>query len=211
MSIKSKPEIKVSPLWLSEAASISTEQSADSSAGEPERAQTLPATSKHRRSTIPLAASLTVELPEQDKLNGMDPTAVFRTTPHERIRMFKQGVPARKLDVLAEQMGVTKDLLVATLRLSKSTLHRKRMAEEALTQDESERLLGLVALIGQVQVMVEESGNPAGFNAAAWFSHWMQLPLPALGGVAPARYLDSIEGQKLVSTLLSYAQSGAYA
>ena len=67
------------------------------------------------------------------------------------------------------------------------------------------------ALIGMVQTMVEQSGEPAGFNAARWVSDWLTSPLPALAGATPASYMDTFEGQKLVAELLSMSQSGAYA
>jgi uncharacterized protein (DUF2384 family) len=59
--------------------------------------------------------------------------------------------------------------------------------------------------------MVEESGNAADFNAAEWVSQWLDQPLPALGGKLPAEFMDTSEGQILVSGLVSRMQSGAYA
>lgn len=59
--------------------------------------------------------------------------------------------------------------------------------------------------------MVRESGNADQFDAAKWVSNWLTAPLPALGGQTPASYMDTFEGQKLVSNLLAQAQSGAYA
>jgi hypothetical protein len=66
-------------------------------------------------------------------------------------------------------------------------------------------------LIAQVQTMVEESGNPNGFDAARWVQEWLQKPLPALGGKRPVEYTSTQEGRELVGRLLAMAQSGAYA
>lgn len=77
--------------------------------------------------------------------------------------------------------------------------------------DESERVLGVETLIGMVQSMVEQSGDPIGFDAARWLANWLSEPLPALTGATPASYMDTFEGQKLVAELLSMSQSGAYA
>jgi len=66
-------------------------------------------------------------------------------------------------------------------------------------------------LIGLVQTMVEQSGNPEGFDAKLWVCDWLSHPLPALGGKMPASYIDTLEGQKLVVELLAMSQSGAYA
>jgi putative toxin-antitoxin system antitoxin component (TIGR02293 family) len=136
---------------------------------------------------------------------------VFLTPPHERVDAIKRGVPAKHINVLARRMDVAKETLMSTLRLSRATVDRKARDNKALSQDESERVLGVEYLIGQVENMVKESGNPEGFDAAKWVSSWLDSPLPALGGRTPASYMDTVEGQKLVSNLLATAQSGAYA
>ena len=108
-------------------------------------------------------------------------------------------------------MQVTKESLIATLGLSRATLSRKARADATLARDESERVLGIEALIGQAQAMIEESGDPAQFDAPRWMARWINAPLPALGGATPASYLDTVEGQKLIGGLLAMTQSGAYA
>jgi uncharacterized protein (DUF2384 family) len=74
-----------------------------------------------------------------------------------------------------------------------------------------ERRRAVKMLIAQVQTMVEESGNPNGFDAARWVQEWLQKPLPALGGKRPVEYMSTQEGRELVGRLLAMAQSGAYA
>ncbi|MES2351198.1 MAG: antitoxin Xre-like helix-turn-helix domain-containing protein [Pseudomonadota bacterium] len=141
----------------------------------------------------------------------LDPAGVYRSAPHERITALKAGVPARHIDALASRMKITKESLIDTLRLSRATVNRKARSEGALSQDESERVLGMECLIGQVHAMVEESGELEGFDAAKWLGRWLFQPLPALGGKTSASFMDSIEGQKVISNLLAMTQSGAYA
>jgi len=136
---------------------------------------------------------------------------VFLSPPSERINTIKRGVPAEHINVLAERMDIAKEALIDTLGLARATVNRKARDNKPLSQDESERVLGIEYLIGQVENMVKESGNPEGFDAAKWVSNWLKSPLPALGGQTPASYMDTVEGQKLVSNLLATAQSGAYA
>jgi uncharacterized protein (DUF2384 family) len=138
--------------------------------------------------------------------DAFDPTRVYRFAPHDRIVAVKTGVPARHIDALAARMKISREKLTGMLRLS-----RKAPLEELLSQDESERVLGMEYLIGQVQTMVEESGEPDGFDSAAWLGQWMFKQVPALGGKTPASFMDSIEGQKMISNLLAMSQSGAYA
>lgn len=136
---------------------------------------------------------------------------VYLAPPHERIDAIKLGVPAAHIGELAKVMHISKDALIDILRMPRATVNRWARASKPLPPDESERVLGVEYLIGQVENMVKESGNADGFDAARWVSDWLHAPLPALGGRKPAAYLDTIEGQKLVGSLLSMAQSGAYA
>lgn len=136
---------------------------------------------------------------------------IYMSAPHERIEAIRRGVPAEMVGRLSKKMEIPKESLIGTLGLSRATLSRKERERKALSKDESERILGVQALIGQVEQMVRESGDPSDFNAAKWVSGWLDSPLPALGGHKPAAYMDTIEGQKLVSNLLAMAQTGAYA
>ena len=65
-------------------------------------------------------------------------------------------------------------------------------------------------LVGLVQQMVNEGGDPVGFDAHAWTVDWLTHPVPALGGACPADYLQTEDGRAVVETLLMQIQSGAY-
>lgn len=135
---------------------------------------------------------------------------VFEADAMERVRIVKQGVPASVVDVMARRMAIPKERLVGTLGLARATIDRKARENKALSTDESSRVLGMARLVGQVQAMVEESGNPEGFNAAEWVAGWLERPLAALGGQRPAELMDTPEGQGIVSQLVARMQSGAY-
>lgn len=68
----------------------------------------------------------------------------------------------------------------------------------------------VLALATLVQRLVDESGNPLGFDALTWTKHWLDRPVPALGGARPAEYMATAEGRALVETLVLRMQSGAY-
>lgn len=135
---------------------------------------------------------------------------VFRAGRKEHVRMIRAGLPAsdakRILSALALPMGEA----MRALRLSPATMNRKVALRQSLAPEESERLLGVARLIGQIQAMVEESGDPEGFDAEKWVSRWLREPVPALGGERPIDLLDTMEGQALVSETLARMQSGAY-
>jgi len=134
----------------------------------------------------------------------------YEAAPRERIAEIRRGIPARRIGELSVAMDLPKDKLMDFLGLSRATVNRKAQSNQALARDESERVVGVQVLVGQVQALVEESGV-GGFDAARWVARWLGEPLPALGGDRPADYLDTIEGQKLVGQLLAMAGSGAYA
>jgi putative toxin-antitoxin system antitoxin component (TIGR02293 family) len=136
---------------------------------------------------------------------------VFASTADVRVKMIKSGVAAIEVGEIARKMKEPKERLYKLLRLSRATVDRKVRANERLSTDDSERVLGMSLLIGQVEAMVAESGDPSGFDAARWLARWLDQPLPALNDEHPADYMDTIEGQKLVSNLLAVMQSGAYA
>jgi putative toxin-antitoxin system antitoxin component (TIGR02293 family) len=135
----------------------------------------------------------------------------YQFNAQERIAVIRQGIPASTIGNLSSRMGMSKETLLSSLGLSRATISRKEKDATLLSKDESERVLGVETLIGMVQTMVEQSGEPSVFDAARWVANWLTKPLPALAGATPASYMDTFEGQKLVAELLSMSQSGAYA
>lgn len=136
---------------------------------------------------------------------------IFRATPEDRIRMIRQGVPARKAKRMISDLHFDQQALFGALNLKTATVNRKAARNEALSADESERVIGIARLVGQLEAIVEESGDPHGFDAPQWLSSWLREPLPALGGMQPLALLDTMEGQALVSETLAKVQSGAFA
>jgi len=131
--------------------------------------------------------------------------------PIDRIGMVKAGLPAKLLATLAGDMQAPRERLYAWLGIARTTANRKVKDDDILSQDESERVLGLASLVGQVQKIVLESGNPEGFDAARWTADWLEQPNDALGGRPPGEFMDTADGRALVSGLVAQMQSGAYA
>lgn len=135
----------------------------------------------------------------------------YSADPITRVHAIKAGIPAKFVEELVADMHVPKEWLLPTLGISTATFNRKKNKSEPLSKDDSERVMGIARLVGQVQNMVQESGDSTGFNAAQWVAQWLDDPLPALGGMKPKDLMDTAEGQAIVSDLISRAQSGAYA
>ena len=128
----------------------------------------------------------------------------------DRIHLIRSGLPAHRVGELSSIMNMPKEALMDALGLSRATINRKVQREQTLSPQESERVMGMQALIGQVQAMITTE-NSADFDAAKWLAAWLAAPLPALGGATPASFMDTVEGQKYVSNLLEMTQGGAYA
>jgi putative toxin-antitoxin system antitoxin component (TIGR02293 family) len=136
---------------------------------------------------------------------------IYRSAPLDRIKRVKAGVSAAEAKEILCDLAIPSGRISAVLGIPASTLNRKAKGAQKLSTDEGERVLGLAKLVGQVQAMVEDSGDPKGFDARAWTAHWLNEPLPALGGARPVDLMDTMEGQGLVSDMLARIQSGAYA
>lgn len=136
---------------------------------------------------------------------------LFSSSPMERIALVKAGMPAGTLITLARDMAAPRELLYRWLGLARTTANRKVRADERLDLDDSERVLDLARLIGQVEQIVAESGDAAGFSPAKWTASWLQTANPALNGRQPGEFMDTTEGRALVANLVARMQSGAYA
>ena len=61
-----------------------------------------------------------------------------------------------------------------------------------------------------VRRMVDESGDPTGFDAQAWLDHWLSVVVPALGDRRPLGVLNAPGGLEVLRSLLLQAQYGAF-
>jgi len=142
---------------------------------------------------------------------GLSYLEVFRATPFERIRLVREGVDAAQAKRLLADLSLGQGIGLRALNLSTATINRKAKGGQALSPEESERVIGAAKLVGQVEAMVRESGEIDGFDAPAWMARWLTEPLPALGGTRPIELMDTMEGQGVVANALAKLQGGAYA
>ena len=136
---------------------------------------------------------------------------LYRATPQERISLIKQRVRAADAKHLFADLTISQGAGFKALNLATATVNKKAKQGDLLTPEESERVIGVAKLVGQVEIMLEESGATPGFDPRAWLARWLTEPLAAFGGTRPADLLDTMEGQGLVATALAQVQSGAYA
>lgn len=137
--------------------------------------------------------------------------STYRATPLQRIDLIRRGIPAAQAKRILADLQIGQAAGLKALNLSTATVNKKAKHGETLTPEESERIIGLANLIGQLEAMIADSGDPANFDARAWLARWLTEPLPAFGGIPPAALLDTMEGQGLIASALTKIQSGAYA
>lgn len=147
----------------------------------------------------------------QGSKHGLVYLNIYRSSPQARIEMIRSGVKAGDAKQMIGDLHFDQQALLRALNLKTATVNRKAARNEALSREESERVLGIASLVGQLQAIVEESGDPTGFDATRWLSQWLREPLAALGGEKPLSLLDTMEGQSLVADTLAKVQSGAFA
>jgi uncharacterized protein (DUF2384 family) len=139
---------------------------------------------------------------------------LYQTTPTDRIDLIRSGVNAADFKAFVGRLDIQQEKVFFMLDIATATVNRKASRNEALSREDSEKVLGMAKLIGQVETMLEASGDPdqmQNFNAARWLTRWMEEPIPALAGASPSQYMDTIEGQEMISKLLAQMQTGAYA
>lgn len=149
-------------------------------------------------------------LSAQDALPMPTPLAWLEVPLDDRIRLLRQGVPASWVREAEEATALGRSTLCALLGLKLSTINRKLNQKLRLSPDESERLMGLQRLIGEVEAVVRDCGDGQGFAAGRWLASWLQRPNQALGGATPASYLDTAEGREQLGRLIGAQRSGAY-
>lgn len=184
-------------------------------------ASTAKATSARKSKVLAYASAKSVSLADGRKAAGTTASGVsesavlsyltlFRATPLERIDVIRRGVPASEAKRMFAELAIAQGAGLRALNLSAATVNKKAKQGARLSPEESERIVGFAKLVGQLEALIQESGDPANFDARAWMARWLSEPLPAFGGARPADLVDTMEGQSLVSAALARIQSGAY-
>ncbi len=149
--------------------------------------------------------------PAAEKPSALSYITIYRATPLERINLIRRGVRAAEAKRLFAELPIGQGAGFKALNLSTATVNKKARHGETLSPEESERIVGFAKLVGQLEAMIQDSGDPANFDSRAWMARWLTEPLPAFGGARPADLMDTMEGQGLVAAALEKIQSGAYA
>lgn len=127
-----------------------------------------------------------------------------------RMAFVRSGVPARWIRTIEKATNLPHKTLCELLGLKLSTVNRRLQKRELFSPDETERMMGLLRLIGLVEAVVRDCGDGEPFDAAQWLAAWLQRPNRALGGALPGDFLDTAEGREQLGRLIGAQRSGAY-
>lgn len=89
--------------------------------------------------------------------------------------------------------------------------HGHRTGETDVDRADRDHTTPIARLEALVDQIVRESGEPTGFDSAAWVVAFLDAPSPALGGYPPREFMDTETGRTTVFQLVQQMQSGAYA
>ena len=120
-------------------------------------------------------------------------------TAKQTIGAVRKGLPAGKLNRIAQLLGVDRALLLNVLGISKRTLQRKHVLSARLSPAASDRL-SRIDRIYALAVDVFGDGEKA--------AEWLKRPSRALGKELPLRLLDTDAGTQQVERELRQIQHG---
>lgn len=136
---------------------------------------------------------------------------LYRASVMDRIGMITRGIPATEARRWLDMPVLGRNVTYEALDLPVATFNKKVKGNAKLSPAESERVVGFARLVGQVEAMVEDAAEPLRFEPRAWLARWLSEPLPALGNARPIDFMNTMEGQSLVSQKLAQVAGGAYA
>ena len=125
----------------------------------------------------------------------------------------RRGVtPADVLEVI-RRLGWPEAALLKAIGLPQSSWSRKKTQGVVIDGAPGIAVLALQDLLAEARSVAKATVDAdvlKGFDVDKWLGRWLQAPMPALAGQAPAELLDMPSGQAVVMQLLGSLESGAY-
>jgi uncharacterized protein (DUF2384 family) len=135
--------------------------------------------------------------------------ALSTATAMQRIGLVRTGVPAKFVWTLTRHLQLPRERFVAMAGFSMTSISKKVTKTERLDLPESERVLGFLELIAQVESVARSSKSLKKLNSAKWLGSWLDRPQSVLGGRKPGDLMDTADGREVVRGLLSMQRIAA--
>ncbi|HEX7361055.1 MAG TPA: antitoxin Xre/MbcA/ParS toxin-binding domain-containing protein [Bryobacteraceae bacterium] len=120
-------------------------------------------------------------------------------TAIETIGAVRRGLPAEKLNRIAELLAIDRAALLELLGISERTMQRKHAASARLSPAASDRLCRIDRIYGLAIEVFGDRGKAA---------DWLKRPSRALGKEMPLKLLDTDAGTQQVERELRQIQHG---
>ena len=149
-----------------------------------------------------------------DGTSGIPYGTIAARSASENSEAVRLGIKPAFVKRLASDLNIDQSVLTDFMGFARSTFTRKAKKSEALSSGESAIALGVARIVGEVSLILVESGDPDqmnGFNVAEWTGGWLTQEVPALGNKRPIDFLDNSFGQETVLQLVRQMQSGTFA
>lgn len=130
----------------------------------------------------------------------------------ERIDAERNGVPMFVARKVHDALGITSSQFSAITGISESVYRRRaKNVDGKLSGTPAWSILGVMELIDVAEDLVDPQFEAStNFDAAIWLGEWLYRPQPALGGIRPAEFVDTVSGRKEVKRVLGAIVSGAF-
>ncbi|QWT21958.1 MbcA/ParS/Xre antitoxin family protein [Bacillus sp. NP157] len=140
--------------------------------------------------------------------------SIAASSPSEKSNIVRDGLSTAFVKQMATDLMIDQSVLTDSMGIARSTFTRKARKQEVLSSGESAVVLGLARIVGEIERILTESGDPEQlktFDLTEWVGAWLREPVAALGGLPPLAYMDNPYGQETVLQLVGQMQSGAFA
>ena len=137
------------------------------------------------------------QVPPQEKSKDRI-LAIDAVTTEDLIEKMRAGFSVEALESLREHLGVSERRLAGVLRMSRSTMARRKKAG-TLQTGESERVFRLASLFDQARDVLGSEERAR---------RWLTSPQYALGGAVPLEYADTEPGARQVEHVLGRLAHG---
>ena len=82
-------------------------------------------------------------------------SGAYQAPALERIEMIRNGIPAAEAKRIIETLGLSQGTALQALKLSPATVNKKAKQDHTLSPAESERVIGIARLVGQLETMIK--------------------------------------------------------
>jgi putative toxin-antitoxin system antitoxin component (TIGR02293 family) len=146
-----------------------------------------------------VAGPVTREIEEVVSVLGGPEVVGWRArAPEDLAERVREGLPFVALAAVAEQYGISRDVLCDILHLSRRNFLRRR-EQKRLAPDESDRLYRLARVLAHANRVFEDPGESA---------DWIHAPNTSLGKQRPLSLLDTDIGVQRVDRVLGRIEHG---